>query len=99
MLMEQRSLAVLSRMDSHRTYLATVELSGSWLEEQEGDIYEVEYCVPLPYPYPLSEHLYENNSVVINISIFHFIHKRNGHILKFISKISLSTPPYSVSIQ
>lgn len=79
--------------------MATIQLSGSWLEEQEGDIYEVESRVPLPYPYPLSEHLDENNSVIVNISIFHFIHKRNGHILKLISKISLPTPPYSVSIQ
>uniref|UniRef100_A0ABI7WJ50 Pericentrin/AKAP-450 centrosomal targeting domain-containing protein n=1 Tax=Felis catus TaxID=9685 RepID=A0ABI7WJ50_FELCA len=83
-------------MDSYRTYLATVKLSGSWLEEQDEDIYEVESRVPLPYPFPLCEHLDENNSVIINTSIFHFIHKRNGHILKLISKISLPTPPYSL---
>ncbi|KAM4855462.1 A-kinase anchor protein 9-like [Urocitellus parryii] len=85
-----------SRMDSYRTYLATVKLDGSWLEEQDEDIYEVESRVPLPYPFPLCEHLDENNSVIINTSIFHLIHKRNGHILKLISKISLPTPPYSV---
>lgn len=85
-------------MDSYRTYLATVQLSGPWLEEQEGDIYEVESHVPLPYPYPPSEHLDENNSIIVNISICHFIHKRDGHVLKLLSKISLPTPPYSVSI-
>lgn len=90
--------AATSRMDSYRTYLANVKLSGSWLEEQDEDIYEVESRVPLPYPFPLCEHLDENNSVIVNTSIFHFLHKRNGHILKLISKISLPTPPYSVSI-
>lgn len=78
--------------------MTTVQRSDSSLQEQEVDFYEVESCVPLPCPYPLSEHLDENNSVIINISIFHFIHKRNGHILKLTSKISLPTPPYSVSI-
>lgn len=92
-------VAASPRMDSYRTYLATVKLSGSWLEEQDEDIYEVESRVPLPHPFPLCEHLDENNSVIINTSIFHFIHKRNGHILKLISKISLPTPPYSVSIK
>lgn len=91
--------AASTSMDSYRTYLATVKLSGSWLEEQDEDIYEVESRVPLPHPFPLCEHLDENNSVIINTSIFHFIHKRNGHILKLISKISLPTPPYSVSIK
>lgn len=79
--------------------MATVKLNGSWLEEQDEDIYEVESRVPLPYPFPLCEHLDENNSVVINTSIFHLIHKRNGHKIKLISKISLPTPPYSVSIK
>lgn len=73
-------------MDSYKTYLATVKLSDSWLEEQDEDIYEVESRVPLPHPFPLCEHLDENNSVIINTSIFHIIHKRNGHILKLISK-------------
>ncbi|XP_036719858.1 A-kinase anchor protein 9 isoform X4 [Balaenoptera musculus] len=83
-------------MDSYRTFLATVKLSGSWLEEEDEDIYEVESRVPLPHPFPLCEHLDETNSVIVNTSIFHFIHKRNGHILKLISKISLPTPPYSL---
>ena len=91
--------AASPRMDSYRTYLATVKLRGSWLEEQDEDIYEVESRVPLPHPFPLCEHLDESNSVIINTSIFHFIHKRNGHILKLISKISLPSPPYSVSIK
>lgn len=86
-------------MDSYRTYLATSQLSGSWLEDQKEDVCEVESRVPLPYPYPLSERLDDSNSVIINTSVFHFIHKRNGHIVKLISKISLPTPPYSVSIQ
>lgn len=86
-------------MDSYRTYLATSQLSGSCLEDQEEDVCEVESRVPLPYPYPLSERLDDSNSVIINTSVFHFIHKRNGHIVKLISKISLPTPPYSVSIQ
>lgn len=97
--MKQKKLGTSYRMDSYRTYLTTVQLRGSSLEEQEVDFYEVESRVPLPYPYPLSEHLDENNSVIINISISHFIHERNGHILKLISKILLPTPPYSVSIQ
>ncbi|KAM9651231.1 A-kinase anchor protein 9 isoform 9-T10 [Trichechus inunguis] len=83
-------------MDSYSTHLATVRLSGSWLEEQDEDIYEVESRIPLPNPFPLCEHLDENNSVIVNTSIFHFIHKRNGHILKLISRISLPTPPYSL---
>lgn len=97
--MEQKRLGPSSRTDSYRTCLTTVPLSGSSLEEQEADFYEVESHVPLPCPYPLSEHLDGNNSVIINISIFHFIHEENGHLLKLISKISLPTPPYSVSIQ
>ncbi|XP_051857495.1 A-kinase anchor protein 9 isoform X3 [Antechinus flavipes] len=83
-------------MDSYRTYWASNTFSGLWLEEQDEDMYEVESRVPLPNPFPLSEQLDENNSVVVNTSIFHFSHKRNGHILKLISKISLPTPPYSL---
>lgn len=95
----RRTLAALSRMDSYRTYLATGQRSDSWPEDQEEDVYEVESRVPLPFPYPLSEHLDDSNSVTINTSVFHFTHRRNGHIIKLISKISLPTPPYSVSIQ
>lgn len=68
-------------MDSYKTYLATVKLSDSWLEEQAEDIYEVESRVPLPHPFPLCEHLDENNSVIINI-IFHIIHKRKWTHIK-----------------
>lgn len=73
-------------MDSYKTYLATVKLSDSWLEEQDEDIYEVESRVFDTHPFPLCEHLDENNSVIINTSIFHIIHKRNGHILKLFLK-------------
>ncbi|XP_072506127.1 A-kinase anchor protein 9-like isoform X2 [Notamacropus eugenii] len=83
-------------MDSYRTYWASDTLSGLWLEEQDEDMYEVESRVPLPDPFPLSEQLDENNSIVVNTSIFHFSNKRNGHIVKLISKICLPTPPYSL---
>ncbi|XP_039405237.1 A-kinase anchor protein 9 isoform X8 [Corvus cornix cornix] len=83
-------------MDSYRTYWASNLFSGLWTEGQEEDTYEVESRVPLPYPFPFTEHLDENNSVVVNTSIFHFSHKKNGHILKVVSKISLPTPPYSL---
>ncbi|XP_064533745.1 A-kinase anchor protein 9 isoform X9 [Pseudopipra pipra] len=83
-------------MDSYRTYWASNLVSGLWTEGQEEDTYEVESRVPLPYPFPFTEHLDENNSVVVNTSIFHFSHKKNGHILKVVSKISLPTPPYSL---
>ena len=86
-------------MDSYRTYWASDTLSGLWLEEQGEDMYEVESRVPLPDPFPLSEQLDENNSIVVNTSIFHFSNKRNGHIVKLISKICLPTPPYSVSTE
>ncbi|XP_064265863.1 A-kinase anchor protein 9 isoform X7 [Passer domesticus] len=83
-------------MDSYRTYWASNLFSGLWTEGQEEDTYEVESRVPLPYPFPFTEQLDENNSVVVNTSIFHFSHKKNGHILKVVSKISLPTPPYSL---
>ncbi|XP_065522466.1 A-kinase anchor protein 9 isoform X7 [Lathamus discolor] len=83
-------------MDSYRTYWASNLFSGLWTEGQEEDTYEVESRVPLPYPFPFTEHLDENNSVVVNTSIFHFSHKKNGHIVKVVSKISLPTPPYSL---
>ncbi|XP_066053855.1 A-kinase anchor protein 9 isoform X7 [Chamaea fasciata] len=83
-------------MDSYRTYWASNLFNGLWTEGQEEDTYEVESRVPLPYPFPFTEHLDENNSVVVNTSIFHFSHKKNGHILKVVSKISLPTPPYSL---
>lgn len=86
-------------MDSYHTYWASDLLSGLWTERQEEDTYEVESRVPLPYPFPFTENLDGNNSVVVNTSIFRFSHKKKGHILKVVSKISLPTPPYSVSIK
>ncbi|XP_031409752.1 A-kinase anchor protein 9-like isoform X1 [Meleagris gallopavo] len=83
-------------MDSYRTYWAANLLNPLWTEGQEEDIYEVESRVPLPYPFPFTEHLDENNSVVVNTAIFHFKHTKKGHILKVVSKISLPTPPYSL---
>ncbi|XP_039382285.1 A-kinase anchor protein 9 isoform X8 [Mauremys reevesii] len=83
-------------MDSYRTYWASNLFNGLRSEGQEEDTYEVESRVPLPNPFPFTEHLDENNSVVVNTSIFHYRHKKNGHILKVVSKISLPTPPYSL---
>ncbi|XP_054241103.1 A-kinase anchor protein 9-like [Indicator indicator] len=83
-------------MDSYRTYWASHLFSGLWAEGQEEDTYEVESRVPLPHPFPFPEHLDDNNSVVVNTSIFHLSHKKNGHVLKVVSKISLPTPPYSL---
>lgn len=94
----RRQWQQLLEMDSYRTYWAANLLNPLWTEGQEEDIYEVESRVPLPYPFPFTEHLDENNSVVVNTAIFHFKHKKKGHILKVVSKISLPTPPYSVSI-
>lgn len=95
---EKTAAAILSGMDSYRTYWASNLFNGLWTEGQEEDTYEVESRVPLPCPFPFPEHLDENNSVVVNTSIFHFSQKKRGHILKVVSKISLPTPPYSVSI-
>lgn len=96
---EKTVTAVFLGMDSYRTYWTSNLFSSLWTEGQEEDAYEVESRVPLPYPFPFTEHLDENNSVVVNTSVFHFRHKKNGHILKVVSKISLPTPPYSVSIK
>ncbi|XP_037746638.1 A-kinase anchor protein 9 isoform X4 [Chelonia mydas] len=93
---EKRATATSFGMDSYRTYLASNLFNGLQSEGQEEDTYEVESRVPLPYPFPFTEHLDENNSVVVNTSIFHYRHKKNGHILKVVSKISLPTPPYSL---
>lgn len=97
-MVERRAAAAFSGMDSYRTYWESNLFSGMWPEDQEEDICEVESRVPLPNPFPFTEHLDENNSIVVNTSIFHMVHKKNGHILRVISKISLPTPPYSVSM-
>lgn len=96
---EKTTTVIFFGMDSYRTYWASNLFGGLWTEGQEEDTYEVESRVPLPYPFPFTEHLDDNNSVIVNTSIFHFSHKKNGHILKVVSKVSLPTPPYSVSIK
>lgn len=86
-------------MDSYSTYWASNLFSGVQSRRvQEEDTYEVESRVPLPHPLPFTSQLNDNNSVVINTTIFHFSHKKNGHSLRVVSKISLPAPPYSVSI-
>ncbi|XP_043365271.1 A-kinase anchor protein 9 isoform X20 [Dermochelys coriacea] len=92
---EKRATATSFGMDSYRTYWAS-NLFNHLRSEGQEDTYEVESRVPLPNPFPFTEHLDENNSVVVNTSIFHYRHKKNGHILKVVSKISLPTPPYSL---
>lgn len=87
-------------MDSYRTYWASNLFRDLQSEKsQEENTYEVESRVPLPYPFPFTDQLDEDNSVVVNTSIFHVSHKKNGHKLRVVSKISLPTPPYSVSIK
>lgn len=86
-------------MDSYSTYWASNLFSGMQSRLQEEDTYEVESRVPLPDPFPFTDELDENNSVVINTTIFRFSHKKNGHRLRVVSKISLPAPPYSVSIK
>lgn len=68
-----------------------------WVEGEDQDVYEVESRVPLPRPFPLSSTLTEKNSVVVQTKISHINHRINGHLLKVVSKISLPTPPYTVS--
>lgn len=82
-------------MDSHKSLWSSDVL---WPSGQEEDVYEVESMVPLPEPYPFTWDLNDRNAIVVNTSIAHVSHKKNGHILKVVSKISLPTPPYSVSI-
>lgn len=71
--------------------------STSWVEGEDQDVYEVESRVPLPRPFPLSSTLNEKNAVVVQTKISHVNHITNGHLLKVISRISLPTPPYTVS--
>lgn len=86
-------------MDSYRTYWSSNMCSGLRSEKsQEENTLEVESRVPLPYPFPFSDQLDDNNSVVLNTSLLYVKHKKNGHRLRIVSKISLPTPPYSVSM-
>lgn len=87
-------------MDSYRAYWASNVFRDLQSEKsQEENTFEVESRVPLPYPFPFTDQLDDDNSVVVNTSIFHFNHKKNGHKLRVVSKISLPAPPYSVSIK
>ncbi|XP_034258140.1 A-kinase anchor protein 9 isoform X2 [Pantherophis guttatus] len=84
-------------MDSYRTYWASNICSSLRSEKsQEENTLEVESRVPLPYPFPFTDQLDDNNSVVLNTSLFYVKHKKNGHRLRIVSKISLPTPPYSL---
>lgn len=84
-------------MDSYRTYWASNICSSLRSEKsQEENTLEVESRVPLPYPFPFTDQLDDNNSVVLNTYVKH---KKNGNRLRIVSKISLPTPPYSVSMR
>lgn len=67
------------------------------MEGEDQDVYEVESRVPLPRPFPLCSTLNDKNAVVVLTQISHVNHSTDGHLLKVISKISLPTPPYTVS--
>lgn len=86
-------------MDSYRSYRNSGLQSTSWVEVEDQDVYEVESRVPLPRPFPLCSTLNEKNAVVVHTQISHINHRTNGHLLKVISKISLPTPPYTVSLR
>ncbi|XP_018413101.1 PREDICTED: A-kinase anchor protein 9-like [Nanorana parkeri] len=83
-------------MDSHKSLWSSDTLSGLWPVDQEEDAYEVESLIPLPEPYPFTWKLNDLNAIVVNTSICHINHKKNGHLLKVVSKISLPTPPYTL---
>lgn len=85
-------------MDSYRSYWNSSIQSKTWVEGEDQDVYEVESRVPLPRPFPLCSTLNEKNAVVVQTQISHVNHRTNGHLLKVISKISLPTPPYTVSL-
>lgn len=86
-------------MDSYRSYWNSSMQSKTWVEGEDQDVYEVESRVPLPRPFPLCSTLNEKNAVVVQTQISHINHRTNGHLLKVISKISLPTPPYTVSLR
>ena len=88
-------------MDSDRRFCTSASLSSlgcDWLESRDEDVYEVESRVPLPRPFPLSTTLTEKNAIVVQTQISHVHHRVDGHLLRVISKISLPTPPYTVSL-
>lgn len=85
-------------MDSYRSYWNSSMQSTTWVEGEDQDVYEVESRVPLPRPFPLCSTLNEKNAVVVQTQISHVNHITDGHLLKVISRISLPTPPYTVSL-
>lgn len=84
-------------MDSYRSYWNSSTQGMAWVEGEDQDVYEVESRVPLPRPFPLCTTLTEKNAVVVQTQISHVNHSTDGHLLKVISRISLPTPPYTVS--
>lgn len=86
-------------MDSYRSYWNSSLQSTAWVESEDQDVYEVESRVPLPRPFPLCAALTEKNAVVVQTKISHVNHSTDGHLLKVVSRISLPTPPYTVSAQ
>lgn len=93
----QRCIHSSFTMDSYRSYWNSSMQSSTWVEGEDQDVYEVESRVPLPRPFPICSTLNEKNAVVVQTQISHVNHRTNGHLLKVISKISLPTPPYTVS--
>jgi hypothetical protein len=86
-------------MDSYKSYWnSSAHNSVVWLDGVDQDVYEVESRVPLPRPFPFTSVLNEKNAVVVQTQISHINHRENGHLLKVVSKISLPTPPYTVSV-
>ncbi|XP_070584247.1 A-kinase anchor protein 9 [Erythrolamprus reginae] len=83
-------------MDSYRAYWASNIFSSQRSEKSQENTLEIESRVPLPYPFPFTDQLDDNNSVVLNTSLFYAKQKKNGHTLRIVSKISLPTPPYSL---
>lgn len=67
--------------------------------EDGADMYEVESRVPLPRPFPLTICLNEKNAVIVKTHITHLKRHTHGHLLRIVTKISLPTPPYSVSTE
>lgn len=84
-------------MDSYRSYWNSSMQGTAWVDGEDQDVYEVESRVPLPRPFPLCATLNEKNAVVVQTQISHVNHSTDGHLLKVISRISLPTPPYTVS--
>lgn len=83
-------------MESYWPFCASREVDVAW-SEGGLDIYEVESRIPLPRPFPLTQCLNERNAVMVKTHISHLRRHTQGHLLRILTKISLPTPPYSVS--